>query len=161
MSPTECGLRFFGGVATAEIFDNMKTVRAHGEAVAAFLGKKQVAAHRRSWKAGEDIEHPSRREGADATSRRAPSFANASSRSPRATPCTNAPHRHYQEQVREHLSRISCCDRSRRSRRPAIADTGPRLATRSDTATCIVAVRWRYDIDERWLSPERPNQQPS
>jgi len=38
-------------------------VRATDEVVAAFLGKKQVAAHRRSWKVGEDIEHPSHREG--------------------------------------------------------------------------------------------------
>jgi transposase len=38
-------------------------VRADDDAVAVFLGKKQVAAHRRSWKVGEDIEHPSHREG--------------------------------------------------------------------------------------------------
>ena len=38
-------------------------VRANDDAVAVFLGKKQVAAHRRSWKVGEDIEHPSHREG--------------------------------------------------------------------------------------------------
>jgi hypothetical protein len=38
-------------------------VRADDDAVAVFLGRKQVAAHRRSWKAGEDIEHPSHREG--------------------------------------------------------------------------------------------------
>jgi transposase len=38
-------------------------VRATDDAVAIFLGHKQVAAHRRSWGAGEDIEHPSHREG--------------------------------------------------------------------------------------------------
>ncbi len=38
-------------------------VRADDDAVAIFLGTKQVAAHRRSWKVGEDIEHPSHREG--------------------------------------------------------------------------------------------------
>jgi hypothetical protein len=38
-------------------------VRANDDAVAVFLGKKQVAAHHRSWKVGEDIEHPSHREG--------------------------------------------------------------------------------------------------
>jgi transposase len=38
-------------------------VRANDDAIAVFLGKKQVAAHRRSWKVGEDIEHPSHREG--------------------------------------------------------------------------------------------------
>jgi len=38
-------------------------VRADDDVVAVFLGKKQVAAHLRSWKIGEDIEHPSHREG--------------------------------------------------------------------------------------------------
>jgi len=38
-------------------------VRADDDTVAVFLGTKQVAAHRRSWHAGEDIEHPSHREG--------------------------------------------------------------------------------------------------
>jgi len=38
-------------------------VRADDDVVGVFLGKKQVAAHRRSWKVGEDIEHPSHREG--------------------------------------------------------------------------------------------------
>ena len=38
-------------------------VRADDDAVGVFLGKKQIAAHRRSWKVGEDIEHPSHREG--------------------------------------------------------------------------------------------------
>jgi transposase len=38
-------------------------VRASDDAVGVFLGNKQVAAHHRSWKAGEDIEHPSHREG--------------------------------------------------------------------------------------------------
>lgn len=38
-------------------------VRADDDTVAIFLGEKQVAAHRRSWRAGEDIEHPSHREG--------------------------------------------------------------------------------------------------
>jgi transposase len=38
-------------------------VRADDDTVAIFLGRKQVAVHRRSWKAGEDIEHPSHREG--------------------------------------------------------------------------------------------------
>jgi transposase len=38
-------------------------VRATDDAVGIFLGRKQVAAHRRSWSAGEDIEHPSHREG--------------------------------------------------------------------------------------------------
>jgi hypothetical protein len=38
-------------------------VRADDDVVAMFLGKKQVAAHRRSWKVGEDIEHPSHRDG--------------------------------------------------------------------------------------------------
>lgn len=38
-------------------------VRATDDAVGIFLGPKQVAAHRRAWSAGEDIEHPSHREG--------------------------------------------------------------------------------------------------
>jgi transposase len=38
-------------------------VRATDDAIAIFLGPKQVAAHRRSWDIGEDIEHPSHREG--------------------------------------------------------------------------------------------------
>jgi transposase len=38
-------------------------IRADDDAVAIFLGTKQVAAHRRSWAVGEDIEHPSHREG--------------------------------------------------------------------------------------------------
>jgi transposase len=38
-------------------------VRADDDVVGVFLGKKQVAAHRRSWKVGEDIEHPSHRDG--------------------------------------------------------------------------------------------------
>ncbi len=38
-------------------------VRADDDAVAIFLGEKQVAVHRRSWGVGEDIEHPSHREG--------------------------------------------------------------------------------------------------
>jgi hypothetical protein len=36
-------------------------VRANDDAVAAYLGPKQVALHRRSWGIGEDIEHPSHR----------------------------------------------------------------------------------------------------
>jgi len=38
-------------------------VRADDETVGIFLGEKQVAVHRRSWGVGEDIEHPSHREG--------------------------------------------------------------------------------------------------
>lgn len=38
-------------------------VRADDAAVGVFLGEKQVAAHQRSWKVGEDLEHPSHREG--------------------------------------------------------------------------------------------------
>jgi transposase len=38
-------------------------MRANDEAVAVFLGPKQVALHRRSWGVGEDIEHPSHKEG--------------------------------------------------------------------------------------------------
>lgn len=37
-------------------------VRANDEAVAAYLGPKQVALHRRCWEIGEDIEHPSHRD---------------------------------------------------------------------------------------------------
>ena len=36
-------------------------VRANDEIVAAYIGVKQVALHRRSWGIGEDIEHPSHR----------------------------------------------------------------------------------------------------
>lgn len=38
-------------------------VRASDDTVAVFLGTKQVAAHRRSWGIGEDLEHPSHRDG--------------------------------------------------------------------------------------------------
>ena len=38
-------------------------VRANDDTVAIFLGPKQIAAHRRSWDVGQDIEHPSHREG--------------------------------------------------------------------------------------------------
>lgn len=38
-------------------------VRGNAETVSVFLGPKQVALHRRCWKAGEDIEHPSHKEG--------------------------------------------------------------------------------------------------
>ena len=38
-------------------------VRAAADVVSIWLGKKQVAAHRRSWNVGDDIEHPSHREG--------------------------------------------------------------------------------------------------
>jgi len=38
-------------------------VRANDEAVAIFLGPKQVAAHRRCWDVGQDIEHPSHKDG--------------------------------------------------------------------------------------------------
>lgn len=38
-------------------------VRANDEALAIYLGPKQVAAHRRSWSIGEDIEHPSHKDG--------------------------------------------------------------------------------------------------
>lgn len=38
-------------------------VRATDETVAIFLGPKQVAAHRRSWDIGQDIEHPSHKDG--------------------------------------------------------------------------------------------------
>lgn len=39
-------------------------VRANDEAVAIYLGPKQVALHRRCWGIGEDIEHPSHRSAA-------------------------------------------------------------------------------------------------
>jgi transposase len=38
-------------------------VRATDETVAIFLGPRQVAAHRRSWDVGQDIEHPSHKDG--------------------------------------------------------------------------------------------------
>jgi transposase len=38
-------------------------VRATDETVAIFLGPKQVAAHRRCWDVGQDIEHPSHKDG--------------------------------------------------------------------------------------------------
>jgi transposase len=38
-------------------------LRATDEAVAVFLGPKQVAAHRRCWDVGQDIEHPSHKQG--------------------------------------------------------------------------------------------------
>ena len=38
-------------------------VRANDREVSAFLGPKQVALHARSWSIGEDIEHPSHKEG--------------------------------------------------------------------------------------------------
>jgi transposase len=38
-------------------------VRANDDAVGMWLGTKQVAAHRRSWSVGEDIEHPSHKDG--------------------------------------------------------------------------------------------------
>jgi hypothetical protein len=38
-------------------------VRANDEAVAIFLGPKQVAAHRRGWDVNQDIEHPSHKDG--------------------------------------------------------------------------------------------------
>lgn len=46
-------------------------VRANDDAVAVFLGPKQVAAHRRSWNIGQDIEHPAHREAALAKKPRA------------------------------------------------------------------------------------------
>ena len=46
-------------------------VRANDEAVAAFLGPKQVAMHRRSWDVGQDVEHPAHREAALAKKPRA------------------------------------------------------------------------------------------
>ena len=38
-------------------------VRADDDTVAVFLGPKRVALHRRSWSVGEDIEHPSHKQG--------------------------------------------------------------------------------------------------
>jgi transposase len=38
-------------------------VRATDDVVGVYLGSKQIAAHRRSWGAGGDIEHPSHRQG--------------------------------------------------------------------------------------------------
>ena len=46
-------------------------VRANDDAVAVFLGPKQVAVHRRSWDIGQDIEHPAHREAAVAKKPRA------------------------------------------------------------------------------------------
>ena len=46
-------------------------VRANDEAVAVYLGPKQVALHRRCWGIGEDIEHPSHRTAALETKPRA------------------------------------------------------------------------------------------
>ena len=46
-------------------------VRANDDAVAIFLGPKQVAIHRRSWEIGRDIEHPAHREAALAKKPRA------------------------------------------------------------------------------------------
>ena len=46
-------------------------VRANDEAVAVYLGVKQVALHRRCWGIGEDIEHPSHRSAALETKPRA------------------------------------------------------------------------------------------
>jgi transposase len=46
-------------------------VRANDDAVAVFLGPKQVAVHRRSWDVGQDIEHPAHREAALARKPRA------------------------------------------------------------------------------------------
>jgi len=46
-------------------------VRANDDAVAVFLGPKQVAVHRRSWDIGQDIEHPAHREAAVARKPRA------------------------------------------------------------------------------------------
>lgn len=46
-------------------------VRANDEAVAVYLGPKQVALHRRCWGIGEDIEHPSHRTAAFETKPRA------------------------------------------------------------------------------------------
>ena len=46
-------------------------VRANDDAVAIFLGPKQVAMHRRSWDIGRDIEHPAHREAALAKKPRA------------------------------------------------------------------------------------------
>jgi transposase len=46
-------------------------VRANDDAVAVFLGPKQVAMHRRCWDIGQDIEHPAHREAALAKKPRA------------------------------------------------------------------------------------------
>ncbi len=46
-------------------------IRANDDAVAIFLGPKQVAAHRRSWNIGQDIEHLAHREAALAKKPRA------------------------------------------------------------------------------------------
>jgi transposase len=46
-------------------------IRANDDAVAVFLGPKQVALHRRSWDVGQDIEHPAHREAALAKKPRA------------------------------------------------------------------------------------------
>jgi len=46
-------------------------VRSNDEAVAVFLGPKQVAKHRRSWEIGQDVEHPAHREAALAKKPRA------------------------------------------------------------------------------------------
>jgi len=46
-------------------------VRANDEAVAVYLGIKQIALHRRCWGIGEDIEHPSHRSAALETKPRA------------------------------------------------------------------------------------------
>jgi len=46
-------------------------IRANDQAVAIFLGPKQVAAHRRSWSIGQDVEHPAHREAALAKKPRA------------------------------------------------------------------------------------------
>jgi hypothetical protein len=46
-------------------------VHANDDAVAIFLGPKQVAVHRRSWDIGQDIEHPAHREPAPAKKPRA------------------------------------------------------------------------------------------
>lgn len=46
-------------------------IRANDEAVAIFLGPKQIAAHRRSWNIGQDIEHHAHREAALAKKPRA------------------------------------------------------------------------------------------
>jgi transposase len=42
----------------------MVLVRANDDAVAIFLGPKQVAVHHRSWDVGQDVEHPSHRQAA-------------------------------------------------------------------------------------------------
>jgi transposase len=50
-------------------------LRANDEVVAAYLGPKQVALHRRSWGIGEDIEHPSHRSALLEHKRRGSAFA--------------------------------------------------------------------------------------